>query len=502
MRLIKLIFIILVLVSLNLLSCKKVEPTKLDLAIWHWNSQITFKPNDLDDLHKLGINTIYLHAGQFHYTNANISIINIINKWQAIPNLKIGLVFNFTPEMIRAFATLSNQELAEKIPTAIKETILKAEQAQLNITDIQCDFDVPTSQLSRYKTLLTEIKKVIGNKQLSITSLVDWLDKADYEKLLEVVDLHFPQLYGLSIPQTFDKLKPITSPELVKTELKKLIYSTKPYYVGLATYGYALVFDKTGKLLSIRTDLSLEEISLIPELKLLETRFANRTGNLALSNSDYSGEIFYIFTAQSNIPLGKTILLEGETLVFDRLTSLSLAKTLEIVKKEASGKVKGVCLFRYPQIDESMVLSMPELKATLENQILTPEIELDYQLKTDKELVDVEISLTNKSSVESLYQNNAVELFINLKDSQIFDVESLDFQSNETFFNETPASLRLANKIKFSHSYIARQQKLTANLKLATKNNLSTISISAKIKPAFMSQTPVFVEKAGIKLKD
>lgn len=502
MRLIKLIFITLVLVSLNLLACKKVEPTKLDLAIWHWNSQITFKPNDLAELQKLGINTIYLHAGQFHYTNANISIINIINKWQAIPNLKIGLVFNFTPEMIRAFATLSNQELAEKIPLAIKETISKAEQAQLNITDIQCDFDVPTSQLSRYKTLLREIKNIIGNKQLSITSLVDWLDKADYEKLLEVVDLHFPQLYGLSIPRNFDKLKPITSPELIKTELKKLAISTKPYYVGLATYGYALVFDKEGKLFSIRTDLSLEELSLITELKLEETRFADKSGFASLSNNNYSGENFYIFTAQTNIPLGKNVLSEGETLVFDKLTSTSLAKTIEIVKKEARGKVKGICLFRYPQANESMVLSMPELKATLENQILTPEIELDYQLKPNKELVDVEISLTNKSSVESLYQNNAVELFINLTDSQILNIESLDFSFNETFFGETPASLRLANKIKFSHSYIARQQKLIANLKLATKNNLSTMSISAKIKPVFMSQTPVFVEKAGIKLKN
>jgi len=28
------------------------------------------------------------------------------------------------------------------------------------------------------------------------------------------------------------------------------------------------------------------------------------------------------------------------------------------------------------------------------------------------------------------------------------------------------------------------------------------MSISAKIKPAFMSPTPVFVEKAGIKLKN
>lgn len=500
----KSIFIILILLSLtfNLFACQKVEPTKLDLAIWHWNSQITFKPNDLAELQKLGINRIYLHAGQFHYTNANISIINIIDKWQAIPNFKIGLVFNFTPEMIRAFATLSNQELAEKIPLAIKETISKAEQAQLNITDIQCDFDVPTSQLSRYKTLLREIKNIIGNKQLSITSLVDWLDKADYEKLLEVVDLHFPQLYGLNIPRNPDKLKPITSPELVKTELKKLATSTKPYYVGLATYGYALVFDKEGKLFSIRTDLSLEELSLITELKLEETRFADKSGFAALSNNDYSGENFYIFTAQTNIPLGKNVLGEGETLVFDKLTSTSLAKTIEIVKKEASGKIKGICLFRYPQANESMVLSMPELKATLENQILTPEIELDYQLKPSKELVDVEISLTNKSSAESLYQNEAVELFINLTDSQILNIETLDFSFNETFFGETPASLRLANKIKFNHSYIARQQKLTANLKLAVKNNLSTISISAKVKPAFMFQTPIFVEKVGIKLKN
>jgi hypothetical protein len=482
----------LLLLVFSLVNCNKTHSVNpnLNIAIWYWNSQIAFEQSDLERLHNIGVNTIYFHVGQFHYDNGNISMIQVIDKWPPINDFKIGIVFNFTPEMIRAFTGLSNEELTSKITSFIKQTITKIESSQIKVSAVQCDFDVPTRELKRYSLLLKEIRATIDSRQLSITTLVDWIQQPDYEQLLKYVDLHFPQLYGLSIPKSINSLSPITSPSLISRELKKLAYSSKPYYIGLPTYGYALVFDQKDKFLSVRTDLDLASFSHNPDLKLIETRFVDKKGNSTINKDDYVGENFYSFLAKANIPVGKIFLKEGDKVVFDRLTASSLIKTLEVLRKESSDNLQGVCLFRYPQTDESMVLSIPEIIAAWQNKLLTPELKLDYKVNSRNQTKEIEISLANISTVESLYQSDSVELTIELKGCQILNIEPKDFQSVETFVDNSPASLRLANKIKLTSSYIARQQRLIVRLELAASTQ-NSLTIKASIKPSILSQSPV-----------
>lgn len=480
-----------ILITFSLVGCHKnnLVKSKLDIAIWYWNSQITLEQSDLDSLRNIGVNTIYFHAGQFQYDNGNISMIQVVDKWPPVNGFRIGVVFNFTPEMIRAFVGLSDEQLATTISSSIEQTIAKAESAQIKVVAVQCDFDVPTSQLKRYGLLLQQIRKSIGSRELSITTLVDWIHHKDYEKLLESIDLHFPQLYGLSITQSFNTLRPITSASLIAIELKNLANSSKPYYIGLPTYGYALVFDQKDKLLSVRTDLNLAEFSHNPDLKLLETRFANKKGENTLSNDDYVGENFYIFVATANIPLGKIFLKEGDKVVFDRLTPSSLAKTLAVVGRQKQNNLQGICLFRYPQINESMVLSVPEIIALWHDKPLNPEITINYKVKQNKQIKEIEISLENNTMVESLCQTDSVELVIQVTNCQLIDIKSTNFQSIETFVDNSPSSLRVANKIKLSAIYIGRQQKLIAHLELSATSKQSSMQIGSQIKPSNLAQS-------------
>lgn len=449
---------LLLLVLLS--ACRPATPESLQMAIWYWNSELEFRESDLNSLRRMGMQEVYIRAGQFGYAGRPM-LVRTVRVWRSPAELRVHLVYNFTPEMIRAFTQIEVDAAAKAISDSVSEQMAEAERAGLRVAGIQLDFDVPTGSLERYSEFLHLVRGRFPRHLLSITTLGDWIGRPQYNRLVEQVDFHVPQLYGFQVPRRFDRINSISDPASIRSYLRQLANSPKTYWVGLRTYGYCLVYDERGELVSLRTDLALSRLVRVPELKLVSTT----------EDLHGSAERLATFEVLADTYLGTVSLRRGWRLVVDEPTPESLRRCLEVVKREGRGRLAGVLFFRYPQPDEELVLSLAQLEAVLSGR----ELESAPSLQTRQVTDWVELELHNGSERASRLRSGSVEVEVAL--SGLLEVDRGDFESVECFLGSVPASARLADRCLLQASYLGRGATLRARLRLAKKGSIVKRSV-------------------------
>lgn len=450
----------LLLLVLLLAACRPVDPEPLQMSIWYWNSELEFRKDDLNILRRMAIRELYIRAGQFGYAGRPL-LVRTVRVWRPPAELYVHLVYNFTPEMIRAFTQIETDVAASSISNAIAEQVAEAEQAGVAVLGIQLDFDVPTGSLERYSEFLRLVRGRFSRYRLSITTLGDWIGRPHYNKLVEQVDFHVPQLYGFQVPHRLDRINSISDPASIRSYLKQLADSPKTYWVGLRTYGYCLVYDEHGVLVSLRTDLALSRLVRMPELRLVSTT----------EDLHGSAERLATFEVLVDTYLGKASVRRGWHLVVDEPTPESLRRCLEVVRREGRGRLAGIMLFRYPQPNEELVLSLPEIEAVLAGR----QLESVPQLQIHQIADWVELELQNGSERASSLRSGSVRVEIEVRG--LLEIELGDFERADCFLGSVPASLKLADRCTLQASYLGRGATLKAKLALAAKGSVSRKSV-------------------------
>src|SRR5205085_7618064 len=125
------------------------------------------------------------------------------------------------------------------------------------VIGLQLDLDVPTRLLERYGRVLRETRALLPEGTLlSVTGLQTWMGAGELRGVLDAVDFWAPQFYGAEIPATVERVVPIASPGAVSRAVARARELGKPFYAGLAAYGYALLYTEKGKLLEARGDIA------------------------------------------------------------------------------------------------------------------------------------------------------------------------------------------------------------------------------------------------------
>src|SRR5207237_3180531 len=104
-----------------------------------------------------------------------------------------------------------------------------------------------------------------------------------------------PQCYGGTIPTDVNQRIPISSPSDVAHTITRARKLNKPFYAGLAAYGYAILYAKDGRLLELRGDIDPALAQQNTEFEVIDTQ--------TFSSDEQAGEMRYVYRVKSNLVL-------------------------------------------------------------------------------------------------------------------------------------------------------------------------------------------------------
>lgn len=126
-------------------------------------------------------------------------------------------------------------------------TLESARAANLQVNEVQLDYDCPTARLDGYIRLVNEIKALLPATALSITVLPTWMESSHFHELISSADSFVFQAHSVEPPRSAERARDICDVERLKAWLPRLKGVKKPFLVALPTYGCQVVFDASGK---------------------------------------------------------------------------------------------------------------------------------------------------------------------------------------------------------------------------------------------------------------
>src|SRR5262245_42957127 len=242
------------------------------VAFWAWRTEAP-ESKEIEQAQRLtGAKLLFLRAGQFDYERGKLRRIRAV-EGQMPGAVEIHLVYNATRDFLTGFENIEPKALAQAAAETFTTDLDRAARDGAQVTGLELAFDVPTRLLDRYRIALGLLRESLPQGvKLSITGLPDWMNSPRIGDLLSEVDFWIPQFYGAVIPDRVDKLIPISSPAWVRQAVVKARELDRPFYAGLAAYGYAILYSPEGVLIEVRGDLDPALIANHPQFELTESR--------------------------------------------------------------------------------------------------------------------------------------------------------------------------------------------------------------------------------------
>ncbi len=128
-----------------------------------------------------------------------------------------------------------------------EDLVYRARESQVDIKELQLDFDCPEACLDGYRVWVETIRRRIEPTRLTITVLPCWLRHPEFKKLAEVADGYVLQVHSLEAPGGIDDDFSLCDPSKAVEWIEQAARLGLPFRVALPTYGYILEFDDEGK---------------------------------------------------------------------------------------------------------------------------------------------------------------------------------------------------------------------------------------------------------------
>jgi len=353
---------------------RKPRPWRVDevpITFWAWRNQTPSENDVLEAIEKTNARAVFQRAGQIDYQNGTLVRIRPVSGPLPIC-VDLHLVYNATQTLLTNLENVDDKALAQAIAVAYREDLNRAAQDNALVVGIQIDFDVPTRLLKKYARILTLLRAELkpGTK-LSITGLPTWMQSRDLASTLNQVDFWVPQFYGADIPERIDQIIPISSTGNIESFVNSARKLDKPFYAGLAAYGYALLYNPAGTLITLRGDLDAAIVATDANLELIDKRSFD-TANKAGSEWRYS------YRARADGVTDKLAMHAGDVLVLDVPTAESLRASARIVRELAGEKLLGICVFRLSALDDPATLTTEQVAVALADRDSIPEFKIRF----------------------------------------------------------------------------------------------------------------------------
>ncbi|HEY0170771.1 MAG TPA: DUF3142 domain-containing protein [Pyrinomonadaceae bacterium] len=348
------------------------RPGEPAVAFWAWRNE-TPAQGDVDRAgRETGARTLFLRAGQMDADSGRVTRVRAVSG-RMPRGVALHLVYNATPRLLAEFGRVEESAVADAFAETFRADSGRAARDGAQVAGLQLDVDVPTRLLPRYARVLRAVRASLqGSVKLSVTGLPTWVGSRDLGGVLDAVDFWTPQFYGAEIPATADRVVPIASPERIARAVARVRELGKPFYAGLAAYGYAVVYDARGRLVELRGDVNPARVASDRNLELVGRGAfgagAEGDGARARGAAPPAGEWRYVFRAREDTELEGLHLRAGEQIVLDVPGGESLRAGVRGVREAAGDKLLGICLFRLPTAGDATTLRLSEVAAALEDR--------------------------------------------------------------------------------------------------------------------------------------
>lgn len=461
-------------------SNKPSKPSgPLEISFWYWHSPFQLDKSELAALERLNVKRIFIRASTI--SNDGKRYVGAIPQTFASKagQLKVQLVYPFDSGAVKHFEQFKISDMARDVASVLERDYLRVTKAGLNVEGFQLDMDCPTRLLSRYREFVQELKKTSkylhgpDRKQISITGLTSWLGERSFADLCKELDFVAPQFYEAITGMRLDQFRPVGDIERLKRGIPKAENLPCPYWVGVPAYGHALAYNERGQLSSIFRSASPAELLRYPEVEHLESYPSDRLGKKAKGETDFSGEQIALFKIVRTPRSGTGL---GYTLAFSLPTPDLVRTHIETLESLRGANCQGAILYRFPEPDATMTLSMPGIEAALAGKKTTSDIVIEavvrrdtYDMVDSPELVDpsyeITLRITNKGLAATTIGRDALTCTLNWENAELDDVRP---GGSDTVFpgiagknSFVPTSLARATAVQFQKGFVHPGETLT-----------------------------------------
>jgi hypothetical protein len=417
------------------------RPEEVAVAFWSWRAETPAREDIERASKETRARVLFMRAGQFDFNAGRVVRVRAVTG-RAPANVELHLVYNATHALLDAFERVDEGALASVAVETFRADSERANVEGARVAGLQLDIDVPTRLLARYGRVLSLARASLPtNTRLSITGLPTWMNAASsLREALDAVDFWVPQLYGAEIPATTDRVVPIASHEDVRRETARARALGKPFYAGLAAYGYALVYTEKGRLVELSGDVEPARVASDRNFELVERRAfgPGAGGSGAVDGAPHASEWRYVYRAREDASMGDVFVRAGEHIVLDVPSGESLRASARGVRETAGDSLLGICVFRLPTRGDRTTLGLAQIAAALEDRdaeasarvTVTRALSAESKEGATNQLL---IEALNDGGVAAIYGEGAFTLTLRVPRGSLRGVTSLEgFDTFET----------------------------------------------------------------------
>ena len=141
---------------------------------------------------------------------------------------------------------------ARTIIDLTRELLSGAREHNVDVEELQFDFDCARKNLGAYRTWLQMLRPVVHPARFVITTLPAWLDDSQFSALVREVDGYVLQVH--SVPISAGTNAKLSDARLAREWVRKAARFGIPFEVALPTYRCAAGYGPDGRLLSVAMD--------------------------------------------------------------------------------------------------------------------------------------------------------------------------------------------------------------------------------------------------------
>ncbi len=474
------IFLIVVVVAAARLVLRPAtHPGPLHVSFWYWHSPYQLTSNDQKELREIGVSQMFVRAGTFTQDGKHVLLRLPQEYGSGASAFPVHLVFNADGGMVHHFGDFSVQQMAEEMTPRLMLQLKRAESAGLNVQGVQLDIDCPTRLLPRYAALIRMIRsreprlRRGSGLQFSTTGLWSWLQSHEVVALSRELDFMVPQAYEGLTGKSVDTMRTVSDPDSLRAGLPLAERLACPYWIGVPTYGHALVFDDQGAMLGVYHRLSAGDALRQSTFVQQQAFGADRLGRPASNPADWVGEEILKLKATQADRFGRG---KGYSLCYTIPTPEMVTKWAAILGSRGSG-CQGVIVYRMPDAGSPMALSLNAVRQALEGRTSPSLVEVRTQVQSDPFAriegrakvipVDLMVEMQNAGGVPAFFATDAVKLTVHFSRPCVDSAVARDMDSAVTGSADGQGGVvsgprTLADTVVFTRSSLLPGEKVFA----------------------------------------
>ncbi len=138
------------------------------------------------------------------------------------------------------------------VEDTLRATLSQARAAGLHVTELQIDFDCPSTRLVGYAAWVGKLRAAFPHTPLAITALPDWLKQRDFARLAAAAGSFVLQVH--SVPGAAGTAPVLCDPAAARHAITLAGRLGVPFRVALPTYSCELLTDAAGHVTGVQAE--------------------------------------------------------------------------------------------------------------------------------------------------------------------------------------------------------------------------------------------------------